>query len=76
VNWTGRWLNKTALAQVGRIAEAGGPPHDLVLCYRDKSGGVAAREGGFAAAVSTTQARVLEATLRAVHDLRAELRQD
>lgn len=44
VNWTGRWLNKTALAQVRRIAEAGGPPPDLVLCYRDKSGDVAAWE--------------------------------
>jgi hypothetical protein len=44
VNWTGRWLNRTALAQVRRIAEAGRPPHDLVLCYRDKSGDVAAWE--------------------------------
>jgi len=44
VNWTGGWLSKTALAQVRRIAEAGGPPPDLVLCYRDKSGDVAAWE--------------------------------
>ena len=44
VNWTGRWLNKTALAQVKRIAEAGGPPPDLVLCYRDKSGDVTSWE--------------------------------
>jgi hypothetical protein len=44
VNWTGRRLSKVALAQVRRIAEAGGPPSDLVLCYRDKSGDVTAWE--------------------------------
>src|ERR1700749_2952162 len=43
VNWNGRWVAQTALAQVRRIAETGGP-HDLVLCYRDKSGDVAAWE--------------------------------
>ncbi len=40
VNWYGRWLNKVALAQARRVAGAAGPPHDLVLCYRDKSGDV------------------------------------
>ena len=42
VNWLGRWWNKVALGQVRRIAEAAGPPHDLVLCYRDSSGNVEA----------------------------------
>ena len=42
VNWLGRWWNKVALAQVKRAAEAAGPAHDLVLCYRDSSGNVAA----------------------------------
>jgi len=42
VNWLGRWWNRTALAQVRRVAEAAGPPHDLVLCYRDSSGNVEA----------------------------------
>ncbi|HEY7262236.1 MAG TPA: hypothetical protein VH589_12205 [Trebonia sp.] len=42
VNWSGRWLNKAALAQVRRIAQTPGPPSDLALCYRDKSGDVTA----------------------------------
>lgn len=42
VNWLGRWWNKVALAQVKRVAEAAGPAHDLVLCYRDSSGNVEA----------------------------------
>jgi hypothetical protein len=42
VNWLGRWWNKVALAQVRRVAEAAGPPQDLVLAYRDSSGNVAA----------------------------------
>ena len=40
VNWRGRWQAKMALAQVSRVAQASGPPHDLVLCYRDRSGNV------------------------------------
>lgn len=42
VNWLGRWWNRVALAQVKRVAEAAGPAHDLVLCYRDSSGNVEA----------------------------------
>lgn len=42
VNWLGRWWNKMAFAQVKRLAQAVGPPHDLVLCYRDSSGNVEA----------------------------------
>ncbi len=42
VNWLGRWRNRVALAQVKRAAEAPGPAHDLVLCYRDSSGDVEA----------------------------------
>jgi hypothetical protein len=42
VNWLGRWWNRTALAQVKRIAQAPGPSCDLVLCYRDSSGNVEA----------------------------------
>jgi len=42
VNWLGRWWNKVAIAQVKRVAQAPGPPHDLVLCYRDSSGNVEA----------------------------------
>lgn len=42
VNWLGRWRNRVALAQVRRVAEAPGPAHDLVLCYRDSSGNVEA----------------------------------
>ena len=42
VNWLGRWRNRVALAQVRRAAEAAGPGHDLVLCYRDSSGNVEA----------------------------------
>ena len=42
VNWSGRWLTKTALAQVRRIAQTPGPPSDLALCYRDKSGDLTA----------------------------------
>ena len=40
VNWRGRWQTGMALAQVRRVAQAPGPPHDLVLCYRDRSGNV------------------------------------
>jgi len=42
VNWPGRWRSRAALTQVRRVAEGAGPAHDLVLCYRDKSGDVAA----------------------------------
>jgi hypothetical protein len=42
VNWLGRWWNRAALAQVKRVAQAPGPAHDLVLCYRDSSGNVEA----------------------------------
>src|SRR6516225_2914958 len=53
VNWRGRWQTKMALARVKRIAQATGPPHDLVLCYRDRSGNVGAWARFVARVVST-----------------------
>lgn len=74
VNWLGRWWNKVALAQVKRVAEAAGPAHDLVLCYRDSSGNVEAW-ARFVARVIRDYARQLaavqvtgEANLTAIPD--------
>ena len=61
VNWTGRWRNRAALAQVRRVAGQG-LPWDLVLCYRDRSGNVDAWAsfvaqvvGGYGASLAAIQ---------------------